>query len=413
LAPQQIEDTDIMNKKVPIIIQASTRNFSGGREATLNLYEGRPLIWHTVKNAISMMPEAKIIIAAPMFDKGGLEEHLVDYQGLVSIVYGANESPVDRICDIVNGFEPGGHFVRIDGLHPFFFADDVVSMLYMARENNLDVVKWCDDIPAPITAEVYAVDGYIRARALIRREEGAAPSSFSVHPKFFMMHDGRFNSRYYDRQITSGELEALRHRYLKIISPERILIDEQHSVKAGDQILFHYEYAKRYLSDQMKVLDIASGAGEGGGVIAGVAKEVVCADIDKKVLDEGRLRFANKPAIKFSQQDVLNMDFVSGSFDAVLSMETLEHIDNVDRYLREIKRVLKPGGIFICSTPQNRYGQIPITAHHVHEYSLELLSKIVGKFFSIVEVIGIKAGTIIFKDDPIGANTMLFCVYSK
>jgi len=402
-----------MNKKLPIIIQASTKNFSGGREATLNLYDGRPLIWHTVKNALEMMPEAKIIIAAPMFDRGGLEEHLVDYQGLVSIVYGANDSPMDRICDIVNGFESASHFVRIDGVHPFFFAADAVSMLEMARENNLDVVKWCDDIPAPITAEVYSVDGYIRARSLIRQGEGESLASFRVHPKFFMMRDGRFNGRYYDRQITSSELEILRNRYRRIVSPERILIDEQHSVKAGDQILFHYAYAKRYLSEQMKVLDIASGAGEGGGIIAGVAKEVVCADIDKTALDEGRLKFANHPTLIFSQQDILNMDFPSASFDAVLSMETLEHIDNVDGCLSEIRRVLKPGGIFICSTPQNRYGQIPINAHHIQEYSLESLRKSVGRFFSVVEAIGIKAGTIIFKDDPIGANTMLVCVYSK
>jgi spore coat polysaccharide biosynthesis protein SpsF (cytidylyltransferase family) len=117
-----------------------------------------------------------------MFDRGGLEEHLVDYQDLVSIVYGANDSPMDRICDIVNGFEPCSHFVRIDGVHPFFFAADAVSMLYMARENNLDVVKWCDDIPAPITTEVYSVDGYIRARFLIQQEEGEALASFRVHP---------------------------------------------------------------------------------------------------------------------------------------------------------------------------------------------------------------------------------------
>ena len=40
------------------------------------------------------------------------------------------------------------------------------------------------------------------------------------------------------------------------------------------------------------------------------------------------------------------MPFESDSFDVVISTEVLEHVPNPDAYLIEVKRVLKPGGIF-------------------------------------------------------------------
>jgi len=47
------------------------------------------------------------------------------------------------------------------------------------------------------------------------------------------------------------------------------------------------------------------------------------------------------------KMDATNMNFKDNSFDAVISFETIEHCDCVN----EIKRVLKPGGKFILSTP--------------------------------------------------------------
>ena len=75
--------------------------------------------------------------------------------------------------------------------------------------------------------------------------------------------------------------------------------------------------------------------------------------------------------------------------------------------LREMSRILKPDGKLILSTPQNSHGHIPIHPHHHIEHSLESLLELTEKYFVTEQVIGFKAGTIYFEDDPIGTNTML------
>jgi hypothetical protein len=70
---------------------------------------------------------------------------------------------------------------------------------------------------------------------------------------------------------------------------------------------------------------------------------------------------------------------------------------------------LKPGGLFIMSTPQNAIGHVPVNPHHVIEYSLAGIQAVVAPFFQILKSIGIKQGTIVFDDDPCGTNTILVC----
>src|SRR5262249_40995134 len=99
--------------------------------------------------------------------------------------------------------------------------------------------------------------------------------------------------------------------------------------------------------------------------------------------------------------------FDAGSFDAVLSMETIEHVDDEGRFVAELHRVLAPGGVLVLSTPQNSQGHIPITYMHEREYSLEQITALVGRHFTITETIGLKQGLVSVPGDPRGQNTVL------
>ncbi|NQV22146.1 MAG: class I SAM-dependent methyltransferase, partial [Rhodospirillales bacterium] len=124
-------------------------------------------------------------------------------------------------------------------------------------------------------------------------------------------------------------------------------------------------------------------------------------------------RLENNPSnLTFHIEDVTQMTFDDGTFDAVTSMETFEHVDP-DAYLKEICRVLKPGGKLILSTPQSRMGLIPVNFAHMREYSLDETVGYCGRYFDVTKVIGIKAGRVIVPDDPIGANLMVVCTKSS
>jgi len=59
------------------------------------------------------------------------------------------------------------------------------------------------------------------------------------------------------------------------------------------------------------------------------------------------------PGFDFRKCDILDLPFPDKSFDVVVAMEVLEHVDDVDLALKNISRVLRDDGVFIMSTPNN------------------------------------------------------------
>lgn len=109
-----------------------------------------------------------------------------------------------------------------------------------------------------------------------------------------------------------------------------------------------------------KVLDL--GCGEGRHVIAAyVEAEVTAVGVDLNFAD---LKTASQRAADFidpdtslrqfclSNANALQLPFADYSFDKVICSEVLEHIDNYQGVLKEIARVLRPGGLFCASVPR-------------------------------------------------------------
>jgi ubiquinone/menaquinone biosynthesis C-methylase UbiE len=166
--------------------------------------------------------------------------------------------------------------------------------------------------------------------------------------------------------------------------------------------------ALKFLQEEHRVLDIACGYGFGSARLAGSVREVVGADLDEATICRVTERYAALANLSFTAANALAMPFADASFDAVVSFETIEHLE-APLFLSEVRRVLKPGGLFIMSTPQNAIGHVPVNPHHVIEYSLAGIQAVVAPFFQILKSIGIKQGTIVFDDDPCGTNTILVC----
>jgi 2-polyprenyl-3-methyl-5-hydroxy-6-metoxy-1,4-benzoquinol methylase len=145
-----------------------------------------------------------------------------------------------------------------------------------------------------------------------------------------------------------------------------------------------YVVAKPYVSGD--VLEIGCGEGRGINLLTAHARSFTAVDKIKPVLDELQKKH---PAARFI---AMNIPPLSGlqdnSYDLIVSFQVIEHIKDDTLFLKEIHRLLKPGGTALLTTP-NRKMSLSRNPWHIREYLPDELQSLAGKFFSHVEMKGI------------------------
>jgi len=129
--------------------------------------------------------------------------------------------------------------------------------------------------------------------------------------------------------------------------------------------LHRYAIAMEYVKDKV-VLDIACGEGYGSNLLAKNAREVTGIDLDGKTINHASKKYTRNN-LKFIQGNAEQMPVADNSFDVVVSFETLEHSNEHEKIFQEVKRVLRPGGLSIISTPEKKfYSDLPGTQNPFH-----------------------------------------------
>ena len=143
----------------------------------------------------------------------------------------------------------------------------------------------------------------------------------------------------------------------------------------SDAHVFRYTWASGYVRAGDRVLDAACGLGYGAHLIGHLtrAASVVGMDESAYAVDYATRSFAaSSPRVEFrrgSLPDAL-APFEDGSFDVILSFETLEHVEDPPSLLRGFYRLLTPGGRILISVPNDwsdESGQDP-NPYHFHVY---------------------------------------------
>ncbi len=150
-----------------------------------------------------------------------------------------------------------------------------------------------------------------------------------------------------------------------------------------------FEHYHRYLLARefcrgKAVLDVASGEGYGSAFLAQVASTVVGVDVSDVAVAHARAAYAGQPGLSFHCSDALSIPLPDHSVDVAISFETIEHLDRQDDFITEIKRVLKPDGLFVVSTPdRDVYNDLdePPNPYHVKELSRDEFSQLIARHF--------------------------------
>ena len=105
------------------------------------------------------------------------------------------------------------------------------------------------------------------------------------------------------------------------------------------------------LGPVQRALDL--GCGDGRLTAELDAVELTAADVSAVALERARRRLGEDARLVELEPDA-PLPFADGAFDLVLCAETIEHVRDVQLFLSEIRRVLRPGGTLAVTTPAAR-----------------------------------------------------------
>ena len=140
----------------------------------------------------------------------------------------------------------------------------------------------------------------------------------------------------------------------------------------------------------LRVVDMACGEGYGSDVLAGSAARVVGVDANPEAHEHARLRY-RRPNLRF-QRDLV--ESFTEPCDAVVFLQTIEHVQDPGAILEHFKSMLAPGGVAYVSTP-NLLTLAPPGAEksdnpwHVKEYRAEEFRALCEAHFPRVEMLGL------------------------
>ncbi len=145
-----------------------------------------------------------------------------------------------------------------------------------------------------------------------------------------------------------------------------------------------YVVAKDYLNGD--VLEVGCGEGRGVSTLLEHARTFTAVDKIEDLIEGLQRKY---PSGKFISMNIPPLDGLKdNTYDALVSFQVIEHIKDDVLFLKEIHRVLKPGGIALITTP-NRKMSLSRNPWHVREYLSGELFSLASGIFSNVEMKGI------------------------
>lgn len=380
-------------KRVVGLVQAHHRGWGGARDFSLAQVGGKYAVEEVIDRLMVMPAIDAIIIAVPDDPENEIFREIAAGRG-VSCSFGSRENVLER-CKAALDEVNADIAVHVMGQHCFMDTALLSDMLVFLQQTDSKFVSLPDAFTPYFAGKIYT-------RALLD-EVGVAISAlcedggnhFARYPAFIEHNRERFQARVYEQVPRYSEdfLLKVRDAAREIFSDDRMHVDASQASTISNPLFESYEFARGQFGAGDRVLDIACGDGYGCRILADQVGQVVGVDIN------GPLIAANQQSnavsnISYDVEDCFALSLSDGSVTGATAMELIEHlpIDRVDSFVKEVRRVIAPGGSFICSTPQNSHGDIPVVPWHVKEYSVAELRAILERHFTSVKILSSKSG---------------------
>lgn len=175
---------------------------------------------------------------------------------------------------------------------------------------------------------------------------------------------------------------------------ERPSFEDSNNVTV-QRCFFAYEFAKDFVTGK-DTADIGCADGYGTQYLADFTKSTVGVDYSQVTIEDARKKHAAKTNLSFAWGSVPPIPLASESLDVVTAFQFIEHIEHRLEFMKEVYRVLKPGGVFICTTP-NAKMSLARNPFHVHEYTFDEMKTEAQKVFDSIELEGLQGNETVNK----------------
>lgn len=160
----------------------------------------------------------------------------------------------------------------------------------------------------------------------------------------------------------------------------RISIHEKYSANHqpfGEWIMSHYEIKPGY-----RILELGCGTADswkGKLSLLDGGSYLTLTDFSAGMLETARKNINGSANVDFKVVDIQSIPYEDNTFDVVIANMMLYHVPDLDKGLSEVRRVLKPGGVFYCAT-YGEHGIMEFINDTLREYQI---SGSIGKTFTL------------------------------
>ena len=142
------------------------------------------------------------------------------------------------------------------------------------------------------------------------------------------------------------------------------------------------------------VLDIGCGSGHGSHNLSCRFKKIYGVDISPEAIAYSKQNWT-MPNVEFMEGSGTSIPFADNYFDIAAAFEVFEHVEDWKKFLSELKRVVKNGGLIFMSTPNRevyspgaKFTDKPRNPFHFFEMSVPEFKNALGEFFTIEKFYG-------------------------
>lgn len=391
------------SKKLKIIglIQAHYLSWNGAPDFSLSMVDGKYAIEHVIARLKSIPKIERIVIAVPKDPKNIVFSKIAQTHN-ISCYFGSQSNVLlrsKRAIDLVQG----DIVIHVMGQHCFIDTVLLENMTNSLLSTKSDYISLPDDFTPYFAGKIYNRNFLNKVEVEIKKLSITQRKIFNA--RFFSFIESnrkKFNVTIFSHLpiYTRAYLEKVRKTARNIFVDDRLKVFPKKVNSISNPLYESYKFAMKQITSFDTVLDLGCGDGFGCRIISPHASKVIGLDINKKLIQVNNKKNKHKN-ILYVNGNVCSLTYSNKSFDVVTGIEIIEHIlpKNVNAFISEVKRVLKPNGVFICSTPQNSTGSIPVVPWHKKEYSLTEFKAILGSAFLNIKIYGSKSGGPLTEDE--------------